>query len=96
MIIHAVAYADDRISYPPHELQMAQMIKEYGSPWPGGWLEWPAGLASKMTTALAYSQAIRYYRQHAHQKGWVDANQHIFKLVSAVWQWKRDKGLAWG
>jgi len=96
MIIHAVAYAENRISYPPYELKMAQMIKEYGSPWPGGWLEWPAGLATKMTTAQAYAQAIRYYRQYSRQKGWVDSNPGIFKLVTTVWSWKKDKGLAWG
>ena len=94
MIFEAVAYAEGKKASPPYELQMAQFIKEFGSPWGGGWMEWPAGLASKMMTAQAYARAFQLYRMYASQKGWVDANQHIFRLVTNVWKWKKDAGVA--
>ena len=47
----AVASSAEDGTRPPYEVTMAGRIKQYGDPWGGGWMSWPAGLANRLTIA---------------------------------------------
>lgn len=94
MILEAVAYVEGKLSQPPYELEAAQLTERFGSPWRGGWMEWPAGLASKMIAAQAYARAFQLYRLHnARDKEWANRNPQYFNLVTQVWRWRKEAGI---
>ena len=50
--------AQDSKAKPPPEVVMAGRIKQWGDPWGGGWMNWPAGLITRVTIAENIISAI--------------------------------------
>lgn len=53
----ADAALDDKVPTPP-EVTMVSRIELWGSPWAGGWLEWPAGKIKRLTVAKVVTDAL--------------------------------------
>ena len=51
--------AQDAKIKPPPEVKMLGRIEQWGDPWGGGWLEWPAGLVSRLTVAKGITAALK-------------------------------------
>ena len=51
--------AQDSKAEPPPEVIMVNRIELWGAPWPGGWMEWPAGMVKRLTLARALTDAMR-------------------------------------
>ena len=54
----ADAAQDDKLR-PPNEVTMAGRIEQWGDPWGGGWMAWPAGLITKLTIARNITNAFQ-------------------------------------
>jgi len=54
----ADAAQDDKAKSPP-EVVMAGRIKQWGDPWGGGWMNWPAGLVTRLAIAENVTNALR-------------------------------------
>lgn len=55
----AVADAAQYGTEPPREVKMAGRIKQWGDPWGGGWMDWPAGLIDRLTIAENITRAFQ-------------------------------------
>ena len=51
--------AQDSNAKPPPEVIMAGRIKQWGDPWGGGWMSWPAGLITRLTIAENVTNALQ-------------------------------------
>ena len=51
--------AQDDKAKPPPEVAMAGRIKQWGDPWGGGWMNWPAGLVTRLAVAENVTNALR-------------------------------------
>lgn len=89
-------YVQGKRPQPPKVYTLASYTDRWGSPYGGGWLDWPAGLVNQMTTVLAYVKAVQLHDTHSKQKGWTTANRQIMELVTQVWRWRKEAGYsAW-
>lgn len=93
--MRAVAYALKKVDDPPYELRMAYQIERWGSPWEGGWLEWPAALLFRMQTVKSYADAMSNYKRYGGQRGFTGNNPAIWEMVTTVWNWCKIAGLDW-
>lgn len=87
-------YVQGKRPQPPQIYSYVNFTKQWGSPYGGGWMEWPAGLVNKMSVISNYTRAIQLYDTYSKQKGWVDANPQIFELVTDIWNWRKELGYA--
>ena len=51
--------AQDTEAKTPPEVTMSGRIKQWGDPWGGGWMSWPAGLITRLTIAENVTNALR-------------------------------------
>ena len=54
----ADAAQDSKAKVPP-EVIMASRIKQWGDPWGGGWMTWPAGVITRLAIAENITTALR-------------------------------------
>ena len=51
--------AQDSSIKPPPEVAMVGRIEQWGDPWGGGWMQWPAGLITRLTIAKNITVALQ-------------------------------------
>jgi hypothetical protein len=91
----AVADAAQYGTTPPPEVTMAGRIKQYGDPWGGGWMSWPAGLVTRLMIAENITNAFQSFErgtQSGHIGKWQESHPFeakIFHEITALRMAKR-------
>ncbi len=67
-------------------LVTAWRIRRWGSPYGGGWMEWPAGLIDRVTIAENIYQACASYKNApaGRSVAWTQQNPQAWQIVSAI------------
>jgi hypothetical protein len=83
----AVADAAQYGTRPPKEVIMAGRIRMYGDPWGGGWMQWPAGLITRLTIAENITNAFQSFVRgttSGHIGKWQEAHPHEAKIFHEI------------
>lgn len=87
-VLAIAAHVEDGAPRPP-ELDY-WIYREWGAPWPGGWLDWPAADFARARYARNVYLALAGYRDAIDKVAWCDANPTAWQLVSYVWTLKSE------
>lgn len=93
MILEVLDYADAVLSgeraTPPKDLQMAFKIEAHGMPYAGGWLEQPAGMLNRATTALNVYQFNKSWYVAPSRSEWQALNPEGALIVGEALKLRR-------
>jgi hypothetical protein len=60
------------------------LYRNWGAPFSGGWMEWPAAEFNRARAATNVYIALSGYRHATDKVGWCNANPEAWELVSYV------------
>ena len=81
-IIAIAAHVEDGAPRPP-ELEWYQ-FNEWGGPYPGGWMDWPAAEFARARVARNVYMALSGWRDTKNAVEWANANPTAWELVTYV------------
>src|SRR5210317_2554891 len=78
--------AQDKSVKPPPEVQMVSRINEWGDPWGGGWMDWPAGLVTRLTLAKNITVALQSAAnaKPGQWKAWEENNPDYARTYDSI------------
>lgn len=68
----------------PPDLQMYLLIKQFGDPYGGGWMNWPAGTMERMRLVRNVYEAYRGWLNASNKAAWTTANPVSWEIVSDI------------
>lgn len=81
-VLAVAAHVEDGAPRPP-ELDL-WLYREWGAPYPGGWMDWPANEFARARTARNIYTAMNGYKQAFDKVAWCNDNPTGWELVSYV------------
>ena len=88
-VLAIAAHVEDGAPRPP-ELDY-WIYREWGAPFAGGWLDWPAAEFARARYARNIYLALVGYRDAVDKVAWCDGNAAAWNLVSYVWTLKEER-----
>lgn len=69
------SYARKKRPSPPPELIHAFYTRDYGAPFDGGWLSWPAGYIAKIRLVGRVYNSVKAFSAHPNDAEWLKKNE---------------------
>lgn len=84
LILAVADWIDGNVDEPPPELQLYLQIRDWGDPWGGGWMRWPARLFVRLRLVRNVYNAWQGYAKAENRVEWLKKHESGAGIVGMV------------
>jgi hypothetical protein len=88
LILAVAAYVDGESDEPPPELSFWFQVRDWGDPWAGGFMRWPAQLFTRVRLVRRIYETYRAYTRAENRVEWTNTNPGAAEIVGIVKQYR--------